>query len=158
MSVLLMEQHEVPLISFNLLIKAGSVADPSGKEGVASVTAELLRKGTRTRSADQLSGELDFIGGSLGASATFDFTSANAEFVKKDINKGLDLFSDVLLNPQFPQDEVAKLLKQRIDGTKAAKDQVQAVIGSYFSAYLYGSHPYGRSPGGDEKSLAGITR
>src|SRR6185295_8224235 len=158
MSVLLMEQHEVPLISFNLLIKAGSVADPSGKEGVASVTAELLRKGTRSRSADQLSAELDFIGGAMGASATFDYTSANAEFVKKDINKGLDLFSDTLLNPQFPQDEVTKLLKQRIDGIKAAKDQAQAVIGNYFGSYLYGTHPYGRPSAGDEKSLAAITR
>jgi zinc protease len=101
---------------------------------------------------------LDFIGGILGASATFDYTGANAEFVKKDINKGLDLFSDVLLNPQFPQDEVTKLLKQRIDGIKAAKDQAQAVIGSYFSAYLYGSHPYGRPAAGDERSLAAITR
>jgi predicted Zn-dependent peptidase len=158
MSLLLMEQHEVPLISFNLLVKAGSVADPAGKEGVASVTAELLRKGTKTRSADQLSAELDFIGGAMGASATFDYTGANAEFVKKDISKGLDLFSDVLLNPQFPQDEVTKLLKQRIDGIKAAKDQAQAVIGNYFSAYLYGSHPYARPSAGDEKSLAAITR
>jgi predicted Zn-dependent peptidase len=158
MSVLLMEQHEVPLISFNLIVKAGSVADPAGKEGVASITAELLRKGTKTRSADQLSAELDFIGGVMGASATFDYSNANAEFVKKDINKGLDLFSDVLLNPQFPQDEVTKLLKQRIDGIKGAKDQAQAVIGIYFSSYLYGSHPYGRPTAGDEKSLAAITR
>ena len=158
MTVLLMEQHEVPLISFNLIVKAGSAADPAGKEGVASVTAELLRKGTRSRSADQLSGELDFIGGVLNATATFDYTSANAEFVKKDINKGLDLFSDVLLNPRFPQDEVTKILKQRIDGIKGAKDQAQAVIGTYFNAYLYGNHPYGRPAAGDEKSLAAVTR
>ena len=158
MTVLLMEQHEVPLISLSLIVKAGSVADPSGKEGVAAVTADLLRKGTRTRTADQLSAELDFIGGAMGAAATFDYTSANAEFVKKDINKGLDLLSDVLLNPQFPQDEVAKLLTQRIDGIKSAKDQAQAVIGTYFSAYLYGNHPYGRPSAGDEKSLAAITR
>ena len=158
MTILLMEQHEVPLISFNVMVKAGSVADPAGKEGVASVTAELLRKGTRTRSADQLAGELDFIGGALGAFATFDYTGANAEFVKKDISKGLDLLSDVLLNPQFPKEEVTKLLAQRIDGIKGAKDQAQAVIGNYFSAYLYGNHPYGRPSAGDERSLAAITR
>jgi predicted Zn-dependent peptidase len=158
MMVLLMEQHEVPVISFNLIVKAGSVADPSGKEGVASLTAELLRKGTRTRTADQISGEMDFIGGLFNASATFDYTMATAEFVKKDIAKGLDLLSDVLLNPQFPQDEVTKLVKQRVDGVKASKDQAQAVIGNYFAAYLYGGHPYGRPSGGDEKSLAAITR
>ena len=158
LSILIMEQHEVPLVSFNLIVKSGSVADPSGKEGVASVTAELLRKGTKSRSADQLSAELDFIGGRLDASATFDYTTAVAEFVKKDLSKGLDLFADVLLNPQFPSDELTKLLKQRVDGVKAAKDQAQAVIGEYFGAYLFGAHPYGRPFGGDEKSLASITR
>ena len=63
-----------------------------------------------------------------------------------------------MLNPTFPQDEVTKLVKQRIDGIKAAKDQAEGVIGTYFSSYLYGGHPYGRPTGGDEKSLAAITR
>jgi zinc protease len=158
MTLLLMEQREVPIISFNYIIRAGSIADPAGKEGVASLTAGLLRKGTKTRSADQISGELDFIGGLLGAGSTYDYTNGTAEFIKKDINKGLDLLADVLLNPIFPQDEVSKLLKQRIDGIKSAKDQAQGVIGTYYNAYLYGSHPYGRPTGGDEKSLAAITR
>lgn len=158
MTLLLMEQKEVPIISFNYIIRAGSIADPAGKEGVASLTAGLLRKGTKTRSADQISAELDFIGGLLGAGATFDYTGGTAEFIKKDINKGLELLADVLLNPTFPQDEVAKLLKQRIDGIKSNKDQAQGVIGTYYNAYLFGSHPYGRPTGGDEKSLATITR
>jgi predicted Zn-dependent peptidase len=158
MTVLLMEQHEAPIISFSFILKAGSVADPAGKEGLASLTAGLLRKGTKTRSADQLSTELDFIGGLLGASATFDYTNGFAEFVKKDINKGMELLSDVLLNPTFPQDEVTKLIKQRVDGIKSAKDEAQAVIGTYYSSYLYGSHPYARPTGGDEKSLPTITR
>jgi zinc protease len=158
LTLLLMEQHEVPIISFNFLTRSGSVADPAGKEGLASVTAALLRKGTRTRSADQLSAELDFIGGQLGASATYDYTSGSAEFVKKDISKGLELLADVVLNPTFPQDEVTKLVKQRVDGIKAAKDQAEGVIGTYFSSYLYGAHPYARPTGGDEKSLAAITR
>jgi predicted Zn-dependent peptidase len=158
MTLLLMEQKEVPIISFNYIIRAGSIADPAGKEGVASLTAGLLRKGTKTRSADQISAELDFIGGLMGAGATFDYTAGTAEFIKKDINKGLELLADVLLNPTFPQDEVSKLLKQRIDGIKSNKDQAQGVIGTYYNAYLFGSHLYGRPTGGDEKSLAAITR
>lgn len=158
MTLLLMEQREVPIISFNYIIRAGSIADLAGKEGVASLTAGLLRKGTKTRSADQISAELDFIGGLLGAGSTYDYTNGTAEFIKKDINKGLELLADVLLNPTFPQDEVSKMLKQRIDGIKSAKDQAQGVIGTYYNAYLYGSHPYGRPTGGDEKSLAAITR
>ena len=70
MTLLLMEQREVPLVSFSVLVKAGSVSDPAGKEGVASMTAALLRKGTATRSADEFSAQLDFIGGSFGAGAS----------------------------------------------------------------------------------------
>ncbi|HET6890780.1 MAG TPA: pitrilysin family protein, partial [Pyrinomonadaceae bacterium] len=71
---------------------------------------------------------------------------------------GLDFISDLLLNAQFPQDELTKLIKQRIDGIKTTKDQPSNVIGNYFNAYLYGSHPYARPTGGDEQSLAAITR
>jgi len=158
MTLLLMEQHEVPLISFDIIIRSGAVADPVGKEGVASVTAEMLRKGTQARTAEQLSGDLDFIGGQLETNAGPDYSSIAAEFVKKDVATGLDLLSDVILNPTFPQDEVAKVLKQRLDGIKAAKDRAQEVIGQYFNSYLYGKHSYGRPPTGDESSLAAITR
>src|SRR5215475_4861092 len=158
MTLLLMEQREIPLISFSFIVRTGSTADPAGKEGAASLVAELLRKGTKTRSADQLSAELDFIGGQLGAFATLDYTGGRAEFLKKDLSKGLDLLADAALNPTFPQDEVTKLLKQRLDGVRAAKDRAQGVIGSYFNAYLFGNHPYSRPIGGDEKSLAAITR
>jgi predicted Zn-dependent peptidase len=157
-TVLLMEQHEVPIISFNFIVRAGSVSDPVGKEGLASITAGLLRKGTKTRTADQIASELDFVGGVLSVDANFDYTGGVAEFVKKDINKGLDLLSDVLSNPTFPQEEVAKLIKQRVDSIKADKDSAENVIGTYFSAYMYGNHPYGRAVSGDEKSVASITR
>jgi len=158
LTVLMLEQREIPIISFSFIVKAGSVADPAGKEGVASLVATLLRKGTKSRNADQLSAELDFIGGQLFAGADYDYTSGRAEFLKKDIAGGLDLLASALLTPTFPQDEVSKLLKQRIDGIKSAKDQAQGVIGEYFASYLYGSHPYGRPTDGDEKSLARITR
>src|SRR6185369_5315785 len=82
--LLLMEQHEVPIINFSLLIRAGSVADPDGKEGLASITAELLRKGTKTRTADQIAAEIDFVGGTLEFDAGLDFARGAGEFLKKD--------------------------------------------------------------------------
>lgn len=158
LTLLLMEQREVPIVSLNVVVRTGSVADPAGKEGVASLAAALLRKGTATRTADQFAEELDFIGASFGAGATVDSTSASAEFMKKDLAKGLDLVADALLRPTFPADEVTKIVAQRVDGIKAAKDRAAGVIGTYFNAYLYGTHPYGRPVGGDETTLAGITR
>ena len=88
MTLLLMEQHEVPIISFNFLTRSGSVADPAGKEGLASVTAALLRKGTRTRSADQLSAELDFIGGQLARARLTITRTASQSSSRKTSRKG----------------------------------------------------------------------
>lgn len=158
LTVLLMEQHEVPIVSFSFMVKTGAIADPEGKDGLASLTAGLLRKGTKTRTADQVAADLDFIGGEFDADAAADYTSGSAEFLKKDLNTGLNLLADVLLNPTFPEAEVTKMLAQRIDGIKADKDEARGVIGSYYRAYLYGKHPYGRPTEGDETSLTRIQR
>jgi predicted Zn-dependent peptidase len=158
LTVLLLEQREVPIISFSVLVRAGAVSDPAGKEGLASVTAELLRRGTRTRTADQIASELDFVGGTLDFDAGADYAEGAAEFLKKDLRVGLDLLSDVLQHPTFPQAEVEKLRTQRIDAIKQQKDQAQSVIRRYFNAYLFGAHPYARPESGDERSLGAITR
>ncbi|MGH9670514.1 MAG: M16 family metallopeptidase [Terriglobales bacterium] len=158
LTVLLMEQHEVPIVSFSFLVKTGATADPEGKDGLASLTAGLLRKGTKARTADQVAADLDFIGGEFDADAGADYTSGSAEFLKKDLNTGLDLLADVLLNPTVPEAEVTKMLAQRIDGIKAEKDEARGVIGDYYRSYLYGKHPYGRPADGDETSLTHIQR
>jgi predicted Zn-dependent peptidase len=154
--LLLMEQHEVPIVSFNVLVRAGAVTDPAGREGLASVTAELLRRGTALRTADRIAAELDFIGGTLDFEAGIDYTRGTAEFLKKDVDTGLDLLADVLLNANFPEGEFGKLIPQRIDSLKQEKDEPQAVIRSYFHAFLFGDHPYARPVNGDERSLAAI--
>src|SRR5438876_6540638 len=156
--LLLMEQHEVPMVSFNVLVSAGSTTDPKGKEGLASLTSELLTRGTTTRSAEQLASEVDFLGGALQFSTGLDFTSGGGEFLAKDVRAGVELLSDVLLNPVFAKEEVAKRIAQRIDELKQEKDEPQAVITNYFHAFLFGDHPYGRAIDGDERSVAAIKR
>jgi zinc protease len=158
LTVLLLQKHGVPLVNISTIVKAGAVADPAGQDGLASITAELLRKGTKTRTARQFSADLDFIGGSLGADATSDYTVVNAEFLTKDLARGLELFSDALLHPTFPEDETTKLLAQSVDAIRAAKDDPQQVALPYYIGYLYGTHPYGRSTSGDEISLTKIRR
>ena len=158
LTLLLMEQHEVPIVSISAVIKAGSVADPAGKEGVAAITSALLRRGTQSRTADQFAEELDFVGGTFGSGTSVDATTVSAEFMKKDIVKGLDLVADALMHPSMTAEEVTKQIRQRVDGIKAAKDRASGVIGTYFNRYLFGTHPYGRPTGGDETSLAAITR
>ena len=158
LTLLLMRKQGVPMVDFYAIVKTGAAADPAGEAGLASVTAGLLRKGTKTRSAQQFAADLDFIGGSFDAGSASDFTGISAEFMTKDLDRGLDLFSDALLHPTFPQAEVDKLLAQSLDAVKAAKDQPEAVLGAYFYGYLFGTQPYGRPSDGDEVSLKKITR
>jgi zinc protease len=158
LTLLLMEKHGVPMVSLAAIVKTGSVADPAGEEGLAAVTAGLLRKGTTRRSAQKFAEDLDFIGGSFAADSGADFTSISGEFLTKDLDKGLDLFSDAVLHPAFVQAEVDKMLAQDIDAVKAAKDEAQSVALTYYYGYLFAKHPYARTEGGDELSLARIKR
>ena len=158
LTLLVMEKHGVPIVSFYAIVKTGSAANPPGQEGLASITAGLLRKGTQKRTAQQFAGDLDFIGGSFDSGADDDSTNISAEFLTKNLDRGLDLLSDAMLHATFPQAEVDKLLAQSIDGVKASKDEAEAVIFNYYGGYLYGTHPYGRPNGGDELSLKKIQR
>ena len=158
LTVLLLEKHGVPLINMYAIVKTGAAADPAGEEGLASVTAGLLRKGTKNRTAQQFSSDLDYIGGTFESEAGADFSSISSEFLTKDLDRGLGLFADALLQATFPKDEVDKLLAQALDSVKGAKDDPQQVLGLYYYGYLYGTHPYGRSAGGDEITLPRIQR
>ena len=158
MTLLLMEHHELPIVSLSFIVKTGSVADPVGKEGVATLVGDLLRKGTLSRSSDQISTELDFIGARFNVNAGLDYVSGSAEFLRKDLRKGIELVADMVRNPRFPPEEVAKLKAQHRDGLRSAKDLANRVIGSYFKAYLFGDHPYGRPVAGDENSIGSISR
>lgn len=159
MTLFLMERHQLPLVSYHWMMKsAGSIADPGGQEGLALITANLLRKGTQSRTSAQISDALDFVGATLGVEAAQEFSAGAAEFLKKDLNLSVDLIADLLLHPVFPQAEVDKIIKQRIDAIKEAKAVPQRVIQFYFDALLFGPHPYGRPAEGTETSLARLQR
>jgi predicted Zn-dependent peptidase len=158
LTVLLLEKHGVPIVNFAALVKTGSAADPPGQEGLASITVQLLRKGTQKRTAQQFAADTDFTGGSIETDASADFSTVSGEFLNKDLARGLDLYSAALLHPVFPQPEVDKLLGQSLDGVRAAKDEARSVLGTYYDAYLYNGNGYGRTSDGDEVSLTKIRR
>jgi zinc protease len=157
-TLLLLEKHQVPLISVTGTFRSGSVADPAGKAGVASLTAQLLRKGTAQHDAAALSEEIDELGIQTSAMAGLDSSTVSTNFLAKDQDAALELFRQMLLQPSFPASEVTKLLAQSQDGVRATKDNPQAVIQNYHRHFLYGDTPYGRPVAGDETSLKSVTR
>jgi predicted Zn-dependent peptidase len=152
-----MRQTEVPLVTVRVAIKGGVESDPARLAGLASVTAECLRRGTAKRTADQFSDELDRLGATWQTSADNQSSIIETEFLSKDLDAGLDLLLDALIRPTFPEPEVNKLLAQRIDAVKAAKDNPNAAAGLYYRTFYFGAdHPYGRPA--DELSLGRIQR
>ncbi|HXA56537.1 MAG TPA: pitrilysin family protein [Candidatus Acidoferrum sp.] len=114
MTLLLLEDHKLPTISFSMMIRPGQLADPDGLPGLASMTAGMLREGTEKRSSVQLATEVDSLGATLGASSAFGagFTSVSATGLSGDADHLLDLMSDIVLHPTFPGTELAQF-KQR---------------------------------------------
>ena len=155
----LLAKRDVPLVALQATVRGGAEADPAEKAGLASVTAAMLRRGTKSRSAEQFSAELDSIGATFSASADEQATYVSARFLSKDLDKAIDLFADVIVDPAFPEAEVTKLLRQRIDSVRASKDSARGVMRSYYREFFFpAGHPYAKQPRGDELTLERLNR
>ena len=158
MVLLVSPQHSLPIVQIKMIIKSGALRDPAGKEGLAYLVAELLDEGTIKRSSTEIADQIDFVGGSLGTGGGSDWASASLRVLKKDIHLGLDLLSDVLLDPIFPEAELKRTRNEILAGLVAEKDEPGVVAGRAFNKLLFGAHPYHRPAQGTEESLPAITQ
>jgi zinc protease len=141
-----------------MAIKAGSTAEPEDKPGLASITASLLMQGTAKRSASRINSEIDFIGGSLSVSGGNDFASTGLRVLKKDLRTGLDLLSDVLMNPVFDQKEIDRKVKETLAEIQRQKEEPGIIAGDAFAKAVYGGHAYGRTNDDVAAYLPKLTR
>ncbi|HVF44935.1 MAG TPA: insulinase family protein [Pyrinomonadaceae bacterium] len=158
LDVLVVEHHEVPVVAMNLVMKIGAAGDPADKAGLASLAADMLDEGTTSRSSLEISDQLARIGSSLSVAAGWDSTTASMRTLTRHLDSALEIYSDVITNPAFPEKELERLRLQRMTALRQQKDSPEAVAGLVFQTVLYGrSHPYGHPLTGDETSLAGLT-
>lgn len=157
--VLLVAQRDnLPIVKVSMGIRAGSVVEPAEKAGLASLTASLLTDGTKSRTSAQISEEIEFVGGELGASGGDDYITVNLSVLKKDMDLGFALLSDIILNPTFPEDEMTKK-KERIKGSLRAQEEDPGFVASReFKKAVFGDHPYGRLVTGTAGTIDRITR
>ncbi len=158
MVLLLSEKHEIPMVTLNMAIKAGSLTEPADKPGLASITAALLMQGTKIRTASQIDSEIDFIGGSLSVGGGSDFASAGLRVLKKDMWKGVALLSDVLMNPVFDQKEIDRKVKNTLAEIQRQKEEPEAIASQAFTKAVMGSHPYGKTNDDVAAYLPKLTR
>ena len=157
MTVLVLEQHFLPIVEIHALIKAGSAQDPPEKAGLANLVAGLLDEGTTTRSSKQLAEQIDFVGGSLGAQADEDFTTASARTLKKDIDLGFTLLADILQRPAFPKQEFERVRSQILGEIASDNDDPGHVAMKAFNQLVFQNHPYRWPVNGTEDTLGKIT-
>lgn len=157
MTVLVLEQHFVPIVEIHALIKAGSAQDPPERAGLANLVAGLLDEGTTTRSSKQLAEQIDFVGGSLGVQADEDFTSASVRILKKDIDLGFTLLADILQRPAFPKQEFERVRVQILGEITSDKDDPGHVAMKAFNQLVFQNHPYRWPVNGTEDTLGKIT-
>jgi len=156
--VVLMEKHDTPLVSLSARIPGGSLGDPEGKEGTASLFADLIQKGAGQRDAAQFAEAVESVGGALSVGAGVESIDLSASFMAKDVGLMLELVSDALERPRLAADEFAKVRSLAVQSISAAKDSdPRGLIGEYGDAWLLHGHPYGRPVDGSESSLDGIT-
>lgn len=158
MTVLLLERKALPFITVSVSIRAGSVFDPEGLSGLGNITADLLTEGTKSRSAKEISEEIDFIGGSLGSTGGIDYASASLKVLSKDSDKGFDLLSDILTNPAFAEKEIERARSQIRSGIISKEDDPSTVTAEAFNKILFGSHPYALPADGSLESIDKIVR
>ena len=159
LKVLLVENHELPLVAFNLVVNAGTEFDPLDQPGLSSMTADMMDEGTKSRTALQIADEIDFIGASMDVRATTDGTFASLNTLTKHTDAALNVFADVLLHPTFPQAEFDRIKNQRLTSILQQKDQPGTIASNAFSYVVYGpQHPYGINSSGTESSISNLTR
>jgi zinc protease len=154
LTVLLSEDHSLPFVTIQLLVDAGSRRDPAGQDGLARLTAKGLLLGTSRIKAASINEELDFMGASLSASANRDYSSINLRVLKKDLEKALDLFADILTAPVFPEEEVRKEVDSTVAAIRAAEDDPEDVAEKAFAKTLFSKGPYGHPVEGTKESVA----
>ncbi|MGB9070936.1 MAG: pitrilysin family protein [Candidatus Acidiferrales bacterium] len=142
--VYVVTDHSEPAVAVRLVMtSAGTVKDPPGMPGVAEMTANMLTQGTEKRSAKEIAEAIDFIGGSLEASAGTDATNVSLDVVKKDLPTGLDLMSDVVLHPAFRAEELERQRQQLLSSLTVQYSDPDFLASAAFSRVVYGASPYG---------------
>ena len=156
LEVWMVEQSELPLVAMNMVFHTGSTNEPENRTGVAGLTAQLLDDGTASRSAADIVNQLQSIGANVNSGSGWDSTTVSLQTLTKNLDKALEIFSDVILNPAFPANEMESLRGRQLIGLRQQRANPGAISNLAFNKVLYGDHPYGRD--NNEETIKAITR
>ena len=146
MVLYLLEDHELPQIQIHAMIRTGSVYDPADKIGLAGLTGMVMRSGGGPSvPGDALDEELEFMAAGMSSLIGQDAGFASLDVLKKDFDRGLALFADMLMHAAFPQDKLDLAKRQALEGIRRRNDNPAGIAGRQFAKRVYGvDHPLAR--------------
>ena len=159
LTLVVVEQHELPLVDVVLDVRTGGEADPAGKTGTASLAASMLTEGTTSRSALEIADQAAYLGVRVGASSGWEQSTVSLHAPTAQLDSALALFADVALHPAFAPADLERVRKVRLTALQQIRDRGPAIADRAYATALYGEqHPYGRPLSGTETSVANISR
>ena len=157
--VLVHENHTNPSLVLSGYLRGGSLLETPAQSGLASFTASMLRRGTINRSFADINESLEAVGASFGVGSGRHITDFGGKCLSEDLPLLLDIMTDVLTNPIFPEEHVDKVRGQVLTGLQERDNDTRSMASLTFHQLLYGAdHPYGRSLAGERETVTGITR
>jgi len=158
LEILVVERNNFPLISVNLCVKSSALYDTTDKEGTANLVAELLSEGTATRTSEQIAEELEFIAVPFSAHADWSAIQLEMNTLSQHLDTALDIFSDILLHPIFPDAELERLRKEILTERLRIVDNPAKLNAEQFIRFLYSKLRYALPVDGRETSIKKITK
>lgn len=156
LTLYLLPQHEVPLVTVHAVVKAGAIYDD--KAGLSYLTAQGLMLGAGGKTKTDIEQTIDFLGASLNAGSSLEGSMVHANFMAKDSATVLPLVQAVLTQPTFDDAEFKKMQQREIAAMTQAKESPRQVINQYFHRLVFSKHPYGHAQLGEPESVQQMTR
>jgi len=157
--LLVVENHNVPLVSLEVVVRAGVDAEPEGKGGIAGFAASMLTEGTAKRPALEFAAKVEDLAARLGASADLETARLRMNCLTETLPEALDLLAEALVSPAFRAEDVERQRGILITGLLQKKASPSALAADEASRLIYGEkHPRGRPAGGTPETVKAITR
>ncbi|MCK4941723.1 insulinase family protein, partial [candidate division WOR-3 bacterium] len=154
MIILMVEAHRIPVVEMRSYVRAGSVYDPTGKEGLANVVSGMLLRGTKMHSEYAIVESIESVGGALSTFASEDYAGLNGKVLSEDLVLLLDLLNDCLRNAAFDEVEQERLKNEVISGIRALADAPWELSKREFRKLVFGEHPLAHYPAGYDFTVA----
>ena len=157
--IVFLPKPDLPMVSFGLLLRAGSITDPTDRPGLADMTATMLTEGTSTRSSLQIAEEMEFLGAGLGCEIGRESVMLATETLVSNWEKALEIMADVARNPTFPNEDLGRVRDERLTDLSRVGDSPATIASRVSRALLYGPDTeYGHPVVGTEKSVQAMSR